>query len=892
MPDWKRDIRLRLAGVKLAPTREAAIVEELAQYLDDYYAELLAGGATAAEAYRKTLTELCGSELLARELRRGERRISPDPIIPDTNRRTNMIADLWQDLRFGARMLRTQPGFTLIVVLTLALGIGANTAIFSVVNAVMLRPLPFVNADRLVRLRESNPERGWPSYSVSHPNFLDWRARTQSFEALAATDSANLNLNTGGDIEVVGGATITADFLPVLGVAPLFGRNFLPEEDRPGGNTRVVLLSHGFWLRRFGADPGIVGKTVTINDNFFTVVGILPESFAWARSEMFIPLAPDPARSRGDHRLTVIGRLKPGVAWERALADMNTIAQQLAQQFPESNKGWSVIGQKFYDWIVPEQSRRSLLVFVGAVIFVLLIACSNVANLMLARASARQKEMAIRVALGAGRSRIIRQLMSEALLLALLAGALGLLVMVWTVEALQTMNPAILPRLNELSVDGRVLVFGLLISLLTAVLFGLFPALQAARPDVHETLKEGGRSGGGARRRQRVRGALVIVEVALSVALLIGAGLLLRSFSKLQETKPGFEPNNLLTMRISLPRSRYREDQEAWTFYTRLLRETKALPGVQDAALTSLVPMTGSGTSTEVEIPGRSAAPDGSQPSAGWRVISPGYFRTLGVPLRGRDFDERDTAESRPVAIISEEMARRYWPGEDPLGKTVIMDSLGKKSRAIIGIAGDLRSFGLDAEPGAMIYAPTAEVARGIQSRLVVRTRAEPTAQTSAVRGVLRSIDATVPVYDIQTVEQLLYDSLGSRRFNMFLLGSFAGVALLLASVGLFGVMAYLVSQRTHEIGIRLALGARPRDVFRLIIGRGLLLASIGAAVGLVAAFGLARSLETLLFQVKPTDALAFTVAPALLLGVALLACYVPARRAMKVDPLVALRCE
>jgi putative ABC transport system permease protein len=890
--DWRPEIRRRLANLQLEPTREAAIVEEIAQYLEDCYTELLTDCTTEAEAHQQTLSELSGHELLQRELRRVEWQITQAPIVPGTNRRTNMIADLWQDLRFGARMLLKQPGFTLIVILTLALGIGANTAIFSVVNAVMLRQLPFANADRLVRLRESNPERGFLSWDVSHPNFLDWRTRNQSFEAMAATDGTNLNLNTGADIEVVGGATITADFLPVLGVAPVLGRNFLPEEDRPGGNTRVVLLAHGFWQRRFGSDSGIVGKTLTINDNTFTVVGVLPESFTWARSEMFIPLAPDPARSRGDHRLTVIGRLKPGVAWERALADMNTIAQQLAQQFPESNKGWSVAGQKFYDWIVPEQSRRSLFVFVGAVIFVLLIACSNVANLVLARASARQKEMAIRVALGAGRFRIIRQLMSEALLLALLAGTLGLLVAVWAVEALQTMNPAVLPRLNELSVDGRVVAFGLLFSLLTGVLFGLFPALQAARPDVHKTLKEGGRSGG-ASGRQRVRSALVIVEVALSVALLIGAGLLLRSFSKLQEIKPWFEPNNLLTMRISLPRSRYQGNQEAWKFYTRLLQETKALPGVRDAALTSAVPLAGTGNaSSEVQIPGRAAAPEGSQPAAGWRVISPGYFRTLGVPLRGRDFDERDTAESQPVAIISEEMARRYWPGEDPLGKTVIMDSLGKKSRAIIGIAGDLRSFGLDAEPGALIYAPTAEIARGIQSRLVVRTRAEPTAQTSAVRGVLRSIDANVPIYDIQTVEQLLYDSLGSRRFNMFLLGSFAGVALLLASVGLFGVMAYLVSQRTHEIGIRLALGARPRDLFRLVIGRGLLLASIGAAVGLAAAFGLARFLGTLLFQVRPTDALSFTAAPVLLLGVALLACYVPARRAMKVDPLVALRRE
>jgi putative ABC transport system permease protein len=801
---------------------------------------------------------------------------------------------LLQDLRFGARMLWKNPGFTLIVLLTLSLGIGANTAIFSVVNAVMLRQLPYKNADRLVRLRESNPERGWASYSVSHPNFLDWRARNQTFEAMAATADESFNLNTGGDVEVIRGAAITADFLPVLGVSPTLGRNFLPEEDRPGGNTRVALITHGSWQRRFGGDPGIVGMSLTINDNPFTVVGVLPESFSWggASNEIFTPLAPDPARSRGDHRLTVIGRLKPGVALERALADMKTVAQQLALQYTESNKGWSVGGQKFYDWIVPAERRRALYVFVGAVIFVLLIACGNVANLLLARGAARQKEISIRMALGAGRFRIIRQLLAEALLLALIAGGLGLIVAMWTVEALKTMNPANLPRLDELSVDGRALAFGLLISLVTGALFGLFPALQASRPDLNETLKDGARGSGGGAARQRVRGALVIAEVSLSVALLIGAGLLLRSFSKLQDVKLGFEPENLLTMRISLPRSRYQGDQEAWAFYTRLLREVKALPGVQDAALTSLAPLGGGGTSGEIQIPGRAAAPDGSMPSSGWRVVSPGYLRTLGIPLRGRDFDERDTSESQPVTIISEEMARRYWPGEDPLGKPVTLRSLGAKTYTIIGVAGDVRSFGPDAEPGSLAYVSTAVMARAIRSDLVVRTRAESMPQTAAVRGVFRSIDPNVPVYDIRTVEQRLYDSLGSRRFNMFLLGSFAGVALLLASVGLFGVMAYLVSQRTREIGVRLALGAQPRDVFRLVIGRGMFLALIGVGVGLAGAFGLARFLETLLFQIKPTDALAFTVAPALLLGVALLACYIPARRAMKVDPMVALRCE
>jgi len=894
MPDWKSEIRRRLAGSKLEPTREATIVEELAQYLEDCYAELLASGATGDEAYRTALAELSGSELLARELRRVERQITQEPIVLGTNRRTNMLEALRQDLRFGARMLLKDPGFTLIVLLTLSLGIGANTAIFSVVNTVMLRQLPFKNADRIVLLNENNPERGFMNFSVSQPTFLDWRAGSQTFEAMAAALGANLNLNMGGDVETVRGVSVTADFLPVFGVSPALGRNFLPEEDRPGGNTRVVMITHGAWQRRFGGDPGIVGKTLTINDNPFTVVGVLPESFSFgvAANEMFVPLAPDPAQLRGDHRLTVIGSLKPGVVLGQALADMNAVARRLAEQYPETNKGWSVGGQKLYDATVPMESRRALLVFAGAVIFVLLIACGNVANLLLARGAARQKEISIRMALGAGRFRIIRQLLAEAILLSLIAGGCGLLVAQWTMEALKTMNPANLPRLGELSADGRVLAFGLLISLLTGVLFGLFPALQASRPDLNETLKEGARGGSGGAGGRRVRGALVITEVALSVALLIGAGLLLRSFWKLQDVKPGFEPDHLLTMRINLPSSRYRDNQAAWSFYSRLLEEIKSLPGAQSVALTSSGPMSGEPTSTEVHIPGRPDAPDGSRPTAAWRLVSPGYHRTLGIPLRGRDFDERDTADSLRVTVVSEGAARLFWPGEDPIGKTIHLGNAMSKPFTIIGVAGNVRYIGLDSEPAPMAYIPTAFMATRNPMQLVVRTRAEPTAQTSAVSGALRSIDANVPVYDIQTLERRLSDSFGPRRFNMFLLGSFAAVALLMASVGLFGVMAYLVSQRTREIGLRMALGARPRDVFRLVIGRGMSLALIGAGVGLAGAFGLARFLETLLFQTRPIDAMTFTVAPALLLGVALLACYIPARRATKVDPIIALHSE
>lgn len=798
----------------------------------------------------------------------------------------------WQDLRYSVRMLLRTPGFTLVAIFTLAVGVGATTTIFSVVNTVMLRPLPFTNADRLVRLNESNPERGLPISGVSHPNFLNWRARNQTFEGMAATAVTNFNLNMGRDVEVIRGTLITANFLPVLGVSPILGRNFLPEEDRPGGNTHVVLLSYAFWQQQFGSDPGVVGKTLTINDSPFTVVGVLPESFVWSAglNKLFVPLAPDPNQSRSDHSLIVIARLKSGITWEQSLAELNTIAQQLAQQYPDTNKGWLVSGKKFYDWLIPEQNRRSLLVLVGAVAFLLLIACSNVSNLMLARVTDRQKEIAIRMALGADRLCIIRQLLCEAFLLALIAGGLGLLVAFWAVSVLQTMNPAGWPRLDELSVDDRVPAFSLLISFLTVVLSQFFPALQASRPNLNETLKEGGRSSKGLA-GQRMYGVLVIVEMALSITLLIGSGLLLRSFSKLQDVELGFKLDHLLTLRISLPRSRYRENLEYWDFYTRLLQDSRALPGVQDAALTSLVPMGGRGPASEVQIPDRSSVtPNGNSPPAAWRIVSTGYLRTLGIPLRGRDFDERDTTESQPVTIISEEMARRCWPDENAIGKTIILRSFGNKPYTIIGIAGDVRSFGLDTEPGLMAYIPVAAMPTLNSMQLVVRTRTEPTAQMPAVRATLRAIDTNVPVYDIQTIEQLLANSLGSRRFNIYLLGSFASVALFLASVGLFSVIAYMVAQRTNEIGIRLVLGAQPRDVFWLVIGRGMRLALLGAAIGLITAYWLSRFLETLLFQIKPTDSLSFTVAPVLLLSVALLACYVPARRAMKVDPMATLR--
>jgi putative ABC transport system permease protein len=893
VPDWKPEIRKRLASLQIEPTRENEIVEEIAGHLEDRYQEMLSRGVARDEAELAARTELNDGQLLVRELNRTERKFGAEPFALGA-RRTDMLGSLWQDIRYGLRLIRKNPGFSAVVVLTLAIGIGANTAIFSVVNAVMLRSLPFKDPDRLVRLNESNPERGWPIFSVSHPNFLDWRERNQTFDALAATSGISPNVGTAGQIEVVRGSAVTVDFLTVLGETPLIGRNFLPEEDKPGGNTRVVILTYGSWQRRFGGDPGVLGKTLTINDNAFTIVGVLRESFGWGTGsnfELLLPLAPDPQRSRGDHRLLVIGKLKEGVSREQALADMNTIAAQLAEQYPESNKGWLVGGQSFYDWLIPEQIRRSLLLFLGAVGIVLLIACSNVANLMLARANARQKEISIRIALGAGRRRIGSQLLVESLSLAMISGVVGIGVAWLAMKALRALDPGDVPRLDELSIDARVLGFSVLISLLTGILFGLAPAIHAARTNLNEMLKEGGRSVTGGRLRQRIRSMLVTVEVGLSVALLVSAGLLLRSFWRLQDVSPGFKPDHLLTMRVNLPRNRYPENPRAWGFYKRFLEEVGALPGVESAAVTSGLPMSGGGTAGEVRVEGRPAA-DGTQSSADWRVVSPGYFRTMGIPLRGREFEERDNNEAPPVTIISEEMARRYWPDEDPIGKSVTLVSFNKTAFTVIGVAGNVRTVALESDSNPMTYTPTPFAATWNPMNLVIRTSGDPAAQVAAVRSTLASIDQNIPVYEVRTMDEIVAGTLGSRRFTMFLLAVFAGVALLLACVGLFAVMAYLVSQRTHEIGVRLALGARPGDVFRLVIGRGMTLAGAGSALGLGGAWAIGRFIESMLYQVKPTDPITLASAPVVLLVVALLACYVPARRAMKVDPMVALRYE
>ena len=792
-----------------------------------------------------------------------------------------------QDVRYAARSLRKSPGFTLVAAITLALGVGANTAIFSVVNAVMLRPLPFSNPSQLVRIWESNVERNWPTFATSHPNFLDWRAQAKSFQALAALDNIGLTWTSGGQAEVLQGRRVTATFLPTLQVTPILGRNFLDQEDRPGGDTRVAILSHGLWQRAFGGEPGAVGKTMTLNAQVYTVVGVLPESFRWGgTTDMLVPLAPDPARNRGDHRLAVIGRLADGVSIQQATSELEAMAARMGVQFPESNKGWGVRLLTFYDWVVPEATRRSLLVLLGAVALVLLIACGNVVNLLLARGTGRQRELSIRAAMGATRMRVARQLLFESCLIAVLAAGIGVAISFAAVRLLVALGPGSVPRLDELSIDGTVLAFALGVALTTMIVFGLAPAIQAARQDPQDALRadsRGSTSGTGSR---RMRAALTVAEVALSVALLIGAGLLIRSFARLQQVTPGFNTSGLMTARVGLPNTSYPGGPPKRAFFERFLADLRGRPGIEAAAIVSGPPLSGDFTGGDVKLPTQSNEEAGS---AAWRIAGPGYFAAMGIPLRGREFTSQDVTDAPPVAIISAALAERYFPNQDPIGRALIMRSFTETPHTIIGVAGDVKTFGLEAEAGFVFYGAATQYPTWNPMMLVWRSRA-PSIDT--VRASLRSIDANVPLSAVASMDRLFEQSMGPRRFNLYLLTAFAGVALALAAIGLFGVMAYLVSQRTREIGVRLALGATRGEVFRQILGRGLSLAGIGAAIGVGAAMGLSQVMETLLFSVSRRDPITFIAVPVALVIVAGLACYLPARRAMRVDPVVALRVD
>ncbi|HEY4285315.1 MAG TPA: ABC transporter permease, partial [Chthoniobacterales bacterium] len=672
MPDFKEEIRKRVASLELPPAREAEIVEELSQHLDDEYEQSLARGATESEAYKTALSGLAQRDLLA-ELKRIEGRPPCEPVTPGKER-TNLLGDLLQDLRFGMRMLLKNPGFTVIAVIALALGIGANTAIFSVVNAVLLRPLPYKNPERLVMVWEDNSKQGFPRDTPAAPNYLDWRDQNHVFEGMAAMVDISVNLTGTGEPERIDGRRVSASLFELLGVQPQLGRIFRSEEDQLGANS-VVILSHGLWQRRFGGDPGIIGKPVNLNGKSFTVVGVMPRTFQFpTRTDQFwIPMAFDAkeAKQRGNHYLEVLARMKSGVSLQQAQAEMTTIATRLQQQYPETNTGIGAVVTPLHEHLVGD-IKPALLILLGAVAFVLLIACANVANLLLARAAVRQKEIALRLALGASRSRMTRQFLTESVLLSALGGIVGLLFSVVGLNLLKRFIPPNISQVQAIGIDARVLVFTLLISIATGLLFGLAPAVQMANSDLNDTLKETGRDSAAGRHGNRIRGLLIISEVAVSFLLLIGAGLLINSFIHLRHVDPGFRSEKLLTMKIVLPETRYPNKQGRSLFYDELLRRIETLPGVATAAVATDLPLTNTGNSLGIAMEGRADPAPDRMPIIITRVVSPGYFKTMSIPLLdGRVFTDGDKSDSPPVVIISETMARRFWPNEDPLGKRI-----------------------------------------------------------------------------------------------------------------------------------------------------------------------------------------------------------------------------
>jgi putative ABC transport system permease protein len=777
-----------------------------------------------------------------------------------------------------------------------ALAIGANTAIFSVINAVLLRPLPYANPERMVTVWGTQSKRGVTRAPFSYPDFADFHAQSNSFDGLAAYTDASASLAEHDTPEQIAGEVTSAEFFKALGVQPALGRAFAPDDEQ-SGVSGVVVISHGTWQHRFGGEQNIIGRQVTLDGKSRTVIGVLPADFQFPFStespEYFLPINPkdDLDKQRGAHYLSVIGRLRPGVTAQQAAAEMKGIAARLEQQYPDTDasRGINIVGAQ--DDMV-STLRPTLLILLGAVGFVLLIACANVANLLLARASRRGREIALRVALGASRARIVRQLLTESLVLSLAGGALGLLVAVWGVRLISSFVPADIPRFSETGLDPTVLAFTLAASVLTGLVFGLAPALSASKLDLNESLKEGGRSATGGRARNRVRSLLIVSEVALSLVLLVGAGLLIKSFLKLRNTDPGFNPENVLTASISLPSAQYSEDARIAQFYQQAIERVSQLPGVESAGAITPLPLSDNGMSITFYPKDGPPPRPGEELVSAARVTSPDYFRTMGVPVvEGRAFSDADRADTQKVVIVNQTLARKFFPGADPLGRQLHL-GLNDLDAVIVGVVGDVRHQKLDKEAGPEFYVPFAQVPFGDMS-LVVRTRTDDPAGLSApLRGAVQAVDKDIPVFKLQTMRSLIGHSVARQRFSMTLIAVFAGLALALAMAGIFSVMSFLVAQRTHEIGIRMALGAQRRDILRMVVFHAMGLALVGVVVGLLAAFALTREMASLLYQVSTTDPFIFGGIAALLALVALAACLVPARRATKVDPMVALRYE
>ncbi|HLY59898.1 MAG TPA: ABC transporter permease [Terriglobia bacterium] len=920
MPGWKREILKRLAALKLSPAREEEIAEELAQHLEDRYREVLSGGASETEARRQSLAELSEEKILAQELRRVVHTMAHEPIIPGTREKKNMLADLGRDLRYGLRTLARSPGFTLVAALSLALGVGANSTIFSVINTVLYRPLPFEHPERLMVIWATDPTH--PDEKLQPPiaESVDWKKQNHVFEDIALTSFTEGETASGlGEPEPIQVQNVTPNFFNLLGVRPARGRIFLAEEMQD--QSLAVVISDPFWKSHFNSDPKALGKTFRIGGVVSTVVGVMPPGFApfrGGRIDLWMPINPESARysERIDHWLIPVARLKAGVTREQAQTEMDVIARRLEQAYPETNKGVgkqiAPLHEVLFGW-----AGRTLYPLLGAVGFVLLVACTNVANLFLARTQTRRKEFAVRAALGAARNRLIRQLLIESGLLALLGASFGILLAVFGIRLFRLMAQGF-PNAEAISIDGRVLLFTLGIALLTGLLFGLAPAIQASRPDLIVSLKEGDRRTT-AGSRGLTRKLLVISEVALALVLLVGAGLMINTMLRLQQVNPGFDATNVLTMRIQLPEGgKYLErvpggDMEkalptTTNFYRQLLEKTAALPEVESVGTVGFI-MGSYGRSFSIL---RQPAPSSDQrPETSYTEASPGFFHTLPVPLKkGRYLDEHDTETTPWVAVVNETFARRYFPKQDPIGQQILMryepyhlDE--ERPRQIVGIIGDVKSDGLGRPTPPFVYAsylqqpavfPGGTVMAHLNQNLVIRVagglHARDAGLTAAVKKVVADLDPDQPVTDVMSMDQLLSESITDPKIYMQLFGIFAGMALALAAVGIYGVMAYFVTERTHEIGVRVALGAQRAQVLAMVVQEGLKLTLIGVAAGVAMAFGLTRLIASFLFGVKPTDPVTFAAVSLVLTCVALLACYLPAHRATKVDPMVALRYE
>lgn len=799
---------------------------------------------------------------------------------------------LIRDIRYGVRSLSKRPGFTVIALIALALGIGANTAIFSLVNAVLLQPLPFAEPERLVWVW-GNISNGGNQASVSPPDYLDYRQQNTSFEEFAAAfgGSVPLNFTGSGEPERLTAAGVTGNYFKALGAQPALGRTFLIENEKPG-NDQVAILSYALWQKRFGGDRSILDKTIVLDGRSCAIIGVMPSTFTFPQSaELWVPINFDIApgmKQRKAHFLRPIGKLKEGVTLAQAQADLDRIAAALEQQYPESNQGWSLRLVSLREQLIGT-TRPTLFILFGAVGFVLLIACANVANLLLVRAAGRQKEIALRSALGASRLRIVRQMITESVLLALAGGALGAFLAVWGVELLVKMSEGSIPPTAQVRIDSTVLTFTFLVSLLTGVLFGLAPAFRTMNLNLIESLKEGGRSWADSGKRNRTRSTLVVFESAIAVVLLIGAGLLVRSLIQLQNVKPGFDPDNVLTMRVDLPMEKYSTPEKTGAFFAELERRVSSLPGVETVGTVTELPLSGQPNDMPYTVEGRPPVSIDQAFDDDFRRVNRNYFEAMRIPfLRGRNFTEKEVRESAKVVIISDLLARQVFPNEEPIGKRLVM-ALGNEPFEIIGIVGDIRHRALETAPFPAMYMPTSQ---SPWTNLVVRTKSDPANLVGPVRKEVRAIDPDQPVADVRTMNEWMNTAVAGPRYRTALLALFALVALVLAATGIYGVMSYSVSQRTHEIGVRMALGARRSDVLRLVVGQGMSLVLIGVGLGLLGAFALTRVMSTLLFGVTAKDPITFVVVAALLTLVAFVACYVPAHRATRVDPLVALRYE